>query len=245
MNKFKTYRESIDIDYYVYFTKAYFAFNAYLKCKYPNNNDTEQIQEIQGNIIVLGKFEGLVNSGKHFKDDLIALRDAITATEIMNNGKVINLSVVKIGKHEVKDVFNQKFNKTQYFIKAIDGDKFTFTVKKYQSNPFSYDDLDQVIINAKISKTQKEKVKSEIIGFVSKYTVNLIEELDKLKSFDEYDSMEQGKIIKGIYQGYMVILYKLRNALFHSEVEPNEDVMKVYKFAYFTLRKIVHKIPVS
>jgi hypothetical protein len=39
MNKFKIYKESIDIDYYVYFTKAYFAFNAYLKYKYPNQND--------------------------------------------------------------------------------------------------------------------------------------------------------------------------------------------------------------
>jgi hypothetical protein len=36
MTKFEIYRKLIDIDYYVYFTKAYFAFNAYLKANYPN-----------------------------------------------------------------------------------------------------------------------------------------------------------------------------------------------------------------
>jgi hypothetical protein len=43
MHKFKSYRESIDIDYYVYFTKAYFAFNAYLKAKYPTLTDADKI----------------------------------------------------------------------------------------------------------------------------------------------------------------------------------------------------------
>jgi len=45
------------------------------------------------------------------------------------------------------------------------------------------------------------------------------------------------------YKGFIEIIYLLRNSLFHSEVEPNSDVMKVYKFAYFILRKILHEIP--
>ncbi len=41
------YRGSIEIDYYIYFTKAYFAFNAYLKEKYPKNTDIDKIKKIK------------------------------------------------------------------------------------------------------------------------------------------------------------------------------------------------------
>ncbi len=245
MNTFKIYKDYIDIDYYVYFTKAYFAFNAYLKHKYPNNNDKEQIQEIQANISILRKFEELIGEGKHFKNDLIALRDGIHHASIINNGKTIDLANVRVGKHEVKEIFNAKYKRVQHFIKAIDGEKFTFTVKNYLSNPFKYEDLEQNLEDADITPTQKAKVRGEITEFASQYIINLSEEMDKLNELEDFDNNEQGAIIKNVYQGYMAILYKLRNALFHSEVEPNEDVMKVYKFAYFTLRKIIHKIPTN
>lgn len=245
MHKFRTYRESIDIDYYVYFTKAYFAFNAYLKEKYPDLNDKDQIAAIQNNTAIYGKFEKLVNSRKHFKDDLISLRDTIEAAAIKNNNKPINLSIVKVGQYTPEVIFNGTFNRTQYYIAAIGGEKFTFKVKNYQPKPFIYENLDSVLQSSSITQAQKVKVKREIEGFVEQYIINLSTELDKFKNFNDYISVEQRGIIKNIYQGYMPILYKLRNALFHSEVEPNEDVMKVYKFAYFTLRKIIHKIPVN
>lgn len=245
MSKFKTYRESIDIDYYVYFTKSYFAFNAYLKEKYPSLTDKDQIAKMQTNTTIINKFEHLVNSGKHFKDDLISLQDIIIATKIMNNGKLVNLSEVKIGKHEVGEIFNEKYNRIKYYIRAIDGGKFTFKVKNKQSKPFLYEDLEANLQKVKITSTQRQKVKSEIIGFASRYILDFSKEIDKLNKFNEYESVDQSGIVKNIYQGYMAILYKLRNALFHSEVEPDEDVMKVYKFAYFTLRKIIHKIPTN
>ncbi|WP_252970794.1 hypothetical protein [Aliarcobacter cryaerophilus] len=42
MHKFRIYKEMIDIDYYVYFSKAYFAYNAYLKAKYPSLSDIDK-----------------------------------------------------------------------------------------------------------------------------------------------------------------------------------------------------------
>jgi len=57
MTKFGEYKKSIDIDYYVYFTKAYFAFNAYLKAQYPDNNDREKINNIKDDIVILSKFK--------------------------------------------------------------------------------------------------------------------------------------------------------------------------------------------
>ena len=65
MTKFEIYRKLIDIDYYVYFTKAYFAFNAYLKAKYPDYNDREKIEQVKNNSILKTKFTNLLNEGKH------------------------------------------------------------------------------------------------------------------------------------------------------------------------------------
>jgi hypothetical protein len=71
----------------------------------------------------------------------------------------------------------------------------------------------------------------------------LSNEIESLKNFENLDNTEKNKLSKNLYKGFIEILYKLRNGLFHSEVEPNCDVMKVYKFTYFILRKILHKIP--
>ena len=42
MHKFRIYKDMIDIDYYVYFSKAYFAYNAYLKAKYSSLTDIDK-----------------------------------------------------------------------------------------------------------------------------------------------------------------------------------------------------------
>ena len=61
--------------------------------------------------------------------------------------------------------------------------------------------------------------------------------------YNELSRSEQQELLTKLYKGFIVIVYNLRNALFHSEVEPNSDVMRVYKFAYFILRKIIKEIP--
>ncbi|MFT4694110.1 MAG: hypothetical protein ACI8TE_001011 [Francisella sp.] len=76
--------------------------------------------------------------------------------------------------------------------------------------------------------------------------INILTYLDDLNKLEKYESIDRSDakdMTEKLYKGFIEILYKLRNALFHSEVEPNKDVMKVYKLTYFILRKIIHKIP--
>ena len=95
-----------------------------------------------------------------------------------------------------------------------------------------------------LSPTQKDKVKDEINQYVTSYSVNLELDIEKLLNIDNLDTQEENQIIDRLYKGFIEIIYLLRNSLFHSEVEPNSDVMKVYKFAYFIFRKILHEIPI-
>ena len=95
-----------------------------------------------------------------------------------------------------------------------------------------------------LSQTQKDKVELEIEQYIASYSVNLELDIEKLPNIDSLDTQEKNQIIDRLYKGFIEIIYLLRNSLFHSEVEPNSDVMKVYKFAYFILRKILHEIPI-
>jgi hypothetical protein len=244
MTKFEIYRKLIDIDYYVYFTKAYFAFNAYLKAKYPDYNDREKIEQVKNNSILKTKFTNLLNEGKHFKDDLASLRTALNNAQIKNQEEFILFTKVKINQHGERELFNNTFNRVSYFIKALNGEKFTFTVNRYNSQPFKYKELETQLSKSSLSQTQKDKVKLEIEQYIASYSVNLELDIEKLPNIDSLDIQEKNQIIDRLYKGFIEIIYLLRNSLFHSEVEPNSDVMKVYKFAYFILRKILHEIPI-
>lgn len=243
MHKFRIYKEMIDIDYYVYFSKAYFAYNAYLKAKYPQLTDLDKNKKMKEDLVVRNKFRDLIKNAKHFKDDIISLRDIIGQSAITNNGDIINLDNVKIGEHQVNILFNDQYNGIQYFIKAIDAEKFTFTVGRKQSNSFLFENLETELASSKISVPQQSKVRSIITEHVQSYTINLSSEIEKLKNLNSLNPSEINELSEKLFKGFVEIIYKLRNALFHSEVEPNIDVMRVYKFAYFILRKIIKEIP--
>lgn len=227
----------------MYFTKAYFAFNAYLKAKHPTLSDLDKIREMKNDITVLRKFDALVENGKHFRDDLVQLREKLNSTVIKNNNEIITFNRVKIGDHKVVEIFNESYNGVHYFIKAVPSDCFVFTVKTTQSTSFKIEDLESVLEEINISATQKSKVKALINGHVESYNINLSNEIEILRNYHNLNNTEKRKVSENLYKGFIEILYKLRNALFHSEVEPNGDVMKVYKYTYFILRKILHEIP--
>ncbi|MCB4776807.1 MAG: hypothetical protein LGB72_01105 [Sulfurovum sp.] len=243
MDKFKEYRASIDIDYYVYFTKAYFAFNAYLKATYPSQNDREKINSIKDFNVIKSKFELLVRTGKHFADDFNSLKNSLDSALIQNQGETILCNRVMVFNHRAESLYSNRYRGINYDIRAINGEKFTFKVGNSSQATCKYDDLDSKLTELGLTDAQKTKVKDTINSFVASYSINLSPEIEKLKDITDYSISEQEEIITKTYRGYIEILYSLRNALFHSEVKPNSDVMKVYKYAYFILRKILHEIP--
>lgn len=245
MHKFRIYKEMIDIDYYVYFSKAYFAYNAYLKAKYPSLSDIDKNKKMKEDITVKNKFKHLINNAKHFKEDIISLRDIVGQSAITNNGEIINFDSIKIGEHRVMELFNESYNGVHYFIKAVDSEKFTFTVGGRQSNTFLFENLESELTSSRITQTQKNKVRAIIVAQVQSYTINLSTEIEKLKSLNTLNTQEIDILSDKLFKGFVEIIYKLRNALFHSEVEPNSDVMRVYKYAYFILRKLIKEIPSS
>lgn len=247
MQKFEIYRKSIDIDYYVYFTKAYFAFNAYLKYKYPDEDDIGKIKKIKGESSIKRIFERLVEEGKHFKDDVKSLQISLNNAQIKNKGEYILFSKVKINEHEAKILFCAPFRTKHYDIRSLNGEKFTFNVDTITPNPnvFKFGEIEDILSNSALSQTQKNKITDVITNYVVSYNVDLTNDIEKLMVYNDLSRSEQQELIDRLYKGFIVIIYNLRNALFHSEVEPNANVMRVYKFVYFILRKFIKEIPTN
>lgn len=235
----------IDIDYYVYFSKAYFAFNAYLKYKYPDKNDADKIRSIKNESSIQRKFRHLLDEGKHFIDDINSLNISLDRAQIQNQGEYILFNKVKVYDHRACILFNDTYRRIAYDIRAINGEKFTFNVDGQSSTSFKFEELESILEQTQISNPQKSKVREVITVYVESYSINLLPEIEKLQRFHEFGVDEQKKIETKLYRGFIEIAYALRNALFHSEVEPNSEVMRAYKFAYFILRKLIKEIPTT
>jgi hypothetical protein len=102
----------------------------------------KKIEQVKNSSILKIKFTNLLNEGKHFKDDLASLRTALHNAQIKNQEEFILFTEVKINQHEERELFNNTFNRVRYFIKSLNGEKFTFTVNGYNSQPFKYEELE-------------------------------------------------------------------------------------------------------
>jgi len=185
----------------------------------------------------------LINSGKHFSDDLLSLKNSLDTALIKNQDEYILFNKVMVYNHRREILFKESYRTISYDIRAIDGEKFTFNVNGQNPNPFKFDELETILENITLSIPQQTKIENEINGFVASYSIDLTSDIEALSTLNTLSRAEQDKLLLKLYRGFIEILYTLRNSLFHSEVIPNNDVMKVYKFAYFILRKILHKIP--
>lgn len=244
MQKFRAYRDLIDIDYYAYFSKAYFAFNAYLKYKYPEDKDHNRIQNIKSDHVLIQKFENLITGGGYFATNFMILKTALINAQIKNDGEFLLFNNIKIVDTHEQLLFDGTYDRVRYFIKVLNGEKFVFKAGRMTENiSCEYAELEQKLNDSCLSPAQISKVKLEIHAHISKYRVDLEPLIADLSRYSDLDRTRQHEVKEKCFKGFITICYSLRNALFHSETEPNTDVMRVYKYAYFILRKIVKSIP--
>lgn len=215
MDKFKQYKSFIDIDYYVYFTKAYFAFNAYLKNKYPTDKDRDRINKIKDETSIKQKFKELLFADISFIKELNILKIELANTNLKTkDNQYISFSKVKVYNHKQRILFNKKYNRVEYNIRAVSKEQFYCKVKETDLGSFKYEELNTKLANASLTDSQKAKIKDVIDSFVSSYIQDLTKDLKQLEKIRELDIDEQKKITENLYRGFIEILYSLRNACF-------------------------------
>ena len=239
--KFKHYKELVEIDYFTYFTKCYLALNAYIKAKF-EGNDREKIDKLKEDVISQKRFKELFVSDT-FIANLKDFKQALYIGQIKNENIVASFQRVKIQSFNPKSLTPINKNQIIYNLKIVGGkdEKVEFEclgknndVK--EKKQCKYSELGQILNQTKLSKTQRDIIKSTFDREINQYHQDLTATIDSANN----NSSDEDKSI--IYKGFVEIIYLLRNALFHSEIDPTQEaIQKVYRLAYVLFKDFIYK----
>ncbi len=245
------------IDYFTQFVKAWIPFNAWYKNSYQNlEHDGEIIEAIktESNKFrnkIVSLLDGEENENRIFKNHIADLHYQLERNHVFNKKERICFAEIVIEQN--KDT-----------IKEFSRRGITF---KAERNPSNWKNIKLCILNK--SKTlifnyeqqngyniDEMKKSSEFQGLFIEYqkniefcykAINPYKPISLLVSTPTTDSIkigtydfmnDKGKIAKGI----IIILYLLRNALFHGEIIPDRQTQKVYEPAYHVLNQLIETL---
>lgn len=247
--KLDYYKEQMEIDYLAYFSKSYFAFNCYVKDKYPKlTDDRMRINEVKKSNNLTEKFRILLLNDTFFYN-LIDLRNALGSKEISNMGKEITFENVEIDTYNEKEILNNKYRKVHYYVKILQNGKIIFKCGKSEHITCSYDELCDKLKKTLRNEYQEKKifsaVKQEFDNCIKNVSAIFNElEKNKVNLKDKKLGSQAEQVFKDnniiVYKAFIEIIYLLRNALFHSEIDPTNNETKIsYEKAYWLLRDFV------
>lgn len=240
MSYFDDYKKQMEIDYYIYFSKAYFAFNHYLKRQFSHyNDDRARINEAKKRSDLSKKFTKLLEKDTGaFARNLLHLHQALSSDSICNNGVAINFKNVEINSYYEHDLMKEKHKKIHYFVKMHNNGKFTISCGG-KNFTCTYEELEQELKSEIQNPYQESRIKSVIDQEIYSYVKDIgkiIIRLEKSKTMENEECID-------LYKGFIEIVYMLRNALFHSEINPsNKETKEAYEKAYFLLRDFIEEL---
>lgn len=236
MNNFENYKKALEIDYFVYFAKAYFAFNYYLKHKINNvNNDRLRIDEAKEQSNFSVKFKKLIEKDI-FYNNFVDLREVLASNETQNEGKPINFEEVKIQSYREKELCKDTYRGVEYFIKTLNDGKIIIRCGKAEQIKCQFEEVKQQLQKSKkITDFQSQRIIGILEEERGKNIINVNDLINsKSQAINEYEKL---------YKAFIEIIYNLRNALFHSEIDINNSETKIaYEKAYWLLREFVNTL---
>lgn len=236
----------MEVDYFAYFTKSYLAFNCYIKNKYSKlTDDRTRINKIKETSNLAMKFYELLKKDIFFFN-LIELRNLLNSQEITNEGKAITFEIVAVDTYQEKEILNGKYKKVFYYIKILQNGKIVFKCGQSEQKTCSYDDLSNALNELSCNDYQKEHIlfaiKQEFDNYIKNVSI-MLGELEKQYPQLKENLNNQIEEVFIVYKAFIEIIYLLRNALFHSEINPNNNETKMaYEKAYWLLRDFVKQL---
>ena len=238
--QFIAYKEQMKIDYFAYFAKAYFAFNCYLRDKFSRCTvDRDKIDEMK-NVSYFPIFRGLLEDDL-FIQNLAELKNKLSNGLITNNNEPVYFEHVKIKSFADRVICNNEYNRVKYFIKITANERIIVKINDKEENKIDciYDDFDNTLNHSAFSEAQKRRIQSIVNEEINSYVKDITPLITKLSNKETLTDDEK----KDIYRAFIEIIYSMRNALFHSEIDPeNTETKQAYENAYWLLREFVKKL---
>lgn len=256
MNNFEGYKKALEIDYFAYFAKAYFAFNYYLKHKINDANDDRlRIDKIKEKSNLSVKFKDLIQRDI-FYNNFIDLRNALASNEIQNEGKPLTFDKVKMHPYREEILCDDTYYRIKYFIKIQNSGKIVIQCGDAEQIVCQFEEIEQQLQNNRnINAFQSKRILSIIQERRNQYIININNVIDNIEKYKikieetksdnerEKSRSELTDEYEKLYKAFIEIIYTLRNALFHSEIDINNTETKIaYEKAYWLLREFLTEL---
>lgn len=257
--------ENADIDFFTYFIKAWIPFNSWYKNKWHElHSDRAAINTIKDTVnearsAITNFIENDSDDAKTFKSYLSSLHFQLLENDIRNQDLRVSFQNVKVGKNRTR-VIDETYRGIKYRLERRDVQSRVDTLKVNVSKSDGTPIIQEIVQSdycfhtfsehrelQNLSHAQRERVKTyykEIIPYVA---INFFSEGANAHISQQGERTSIGAFTFNgnaelIAQGMIEILYSLRCALFHGELNPNEANNEVYKNAYNILFMVLQKL---
>ncbi|BCZ17680.1 hypothetical protein NHP190003_09620 [Helicobacter sp. NHP19-003] len=255
---FEHYKEMGKIDYCTYFIKNYLALNFYCKTRFETRNkkkDREIIDALKDDKQVLHRFSERLDENP--KDEKLKffglLKDfdkILEKSGVKHNTQLVSFTSVQVQPMQLEQ-WSEKNRKVTYVLK-IHSDRvwdnmLNISVEVRKSKPCSIKGIFDIESDKFISALREKRLSDTQIKTIQdlfrKRLKGRVENIAKLIHRSDKNMLE-GDDRGLIYRGLMEILYQLRNALLHSDVQlwvPR--IQEVYKQATLILQEVLEFLP--
>ncbi|MFD1781618.1 hypothetical protein ACFSFW_23510 [Fredinandcohnia salidurans] len=261
-----------EIDYFTYFIKAWIPFNAWYNNSFHHvgESDRAKINFVKSNSneirnAIHNFLERSGNENDLFKNYLANFYHSLGETTILSNGERISFESIVIESNNKSIIDNEIIRGVKYYLRRVDGDrrqvtKMTSIVKNSsgatifmcETNDYN---LESILVHPdyqnRLSTSQQSNLKVFYEDLNPNKPINLIVPDREATPGNHYDCMgikfirdenntlcQADKMCKGLIE----ILYRLRNLLFHGELNPTNDNKKIYMYAYLILKMLIERI---
>lgn len=247
-----------EVDYLTHFVKAWIPFNAWYRNSYPDlKKDRDAINEIKTNSNLfrnrlIALLNGQTQESISFKGRIAELHHLLEVNYIPNESKRITLSsiVVETNPVTVKSIAFRRWNykvelfrtgNTNYKINSLVTDSSGSTRYTFEQVKFDVEEIEDHLTNhSQLSMSQKDKLLEVYKEINPNKPISLITGNQKIGILAGNILLinDTDKLAKGLIE----IIYRLRNILFHGELNPSGEIKKIYEPAYIILRTLIQSL---
>ena len=229
-----------NIDYFGMYVKAYIPFNAWMNLNFADDSDRAMINAIKrGSNDFRNKIVALLQDdtqeGADFRARLGELHNALEQAQLANQGRIISFHAIRF-KNEGDCSLDADRHSIHFHVHCGD-----------VRHPFETYEYDTKKVSQCVSQLTNEGWRQKILTMYKSVAPLIEKDLVTGRKNEEgmpITSIECGRFyflpdVIRVTQGLIEVLYNLRNALFHGEINPNGDANKVYGAAYHILRCVI------
>ena len=249
-----------EFEYSILFIKCWLPFNAWYCNNYPdfNNNDRKILTKVKtdNNLFktrLISLLEGTDEESYFFRNKLVKLHKQLEKCKVPKATECISLKNLNFRVNPIT-MFKKKYRNFTFKIELINPippqtnriridiiNQNNINILAYNHTKYSLEHFKNISSFSTLSETKRNILMDGFESINPNQKENLIVSTKKssLRIIKDVLFIDNTDLLA---QGIIEILYRLRCILFHGEIQPNKDNLKIYEPAFYMLRLLIKSL---